>query len=404
MSKTQLWVGGVFIIYFVAFFVAPIVPYRASVSIPGAGYASCFQAGTPATDSLTTSQETGCLNGYALPAVGITSYSTPEYRTFGYGQAPFQSVEAVSTGNRSALLFFRGSTLLAAEAVDSPSVRVNPPLVVEFDEVPVFSSDFGFINITIMIRNVGYYSIQDPTVYLSMAGFSSNQTIGGLTWMQPRIIGGCPAVWLPSDYCTVTQVVQNNLPVNKSFSYYAEVRGYNQGDYFVYRQGYSEAYPAGGIGPAWIDRFVAQLDKDRPGGKLNESAALDSFASLRFRDAAANFSISDYGFERDVARVWGNTTNPAVAELLLFPGRNSPTSYATFLSSHAPIHWNALVNPAFTEYGYYVGHAPYYEVELPCAVYEIPGQGINITHYFQSQGCRTIIEPEATWLVIIMSD
>jgi hypothetical protein len=407
MSKTQLWVGGVFVIYFVSFFLAPIVPYGVSVSVPGAyrsGYLACFPGGYPGPNSLPTPQEQSCLDGYALPAAKATGFATPAYRAFGYGKAPFQHVEAVSAGNHTALLYFDGATLQAAEEINSPSVSINPSLVVEFDEAPVFSSDFGFINITIEIRNVGFYSIEDPTVYLSMPGFSSNATVGGVTWVEPRIVGGCPATWLPSAFCTVTQAVQNQLPVNKSFSYYAEVRGYNNGDYFVYRQGFSEAYPAGGVGAVWVGRFMDLVNKARTGTQMNESSALDSFAALRFRDASANFSISDYGFESDVTRFFGNNeSTPTVEELLLYPGRDSPSAYSSFLSSYALRHWGALTDSAYAKFGYFVGHAPYYEVELPCSVYEIPGPGINITQYFHSQGCRTVVEPAETWLVLILT-
>lgn len=406
MSKTQLWVGGVFVIYFVAFFVAPIVPYRVSVSVPGAyrsGYTVCYPGGYSQPESQLTPQEQSCLAGYALPDAAIEGYATPAYRAFGYGQPPFQRVEVASAGNHSALLYFDGSTLEAAEEVDSPKVQFNPPLVVEFYEAPVFSSDFGFINITIEVRNVGYDSITSPTVYLSMAGFSSNTTAGALTWIEPHIVGGCPAVWAPAAYCTVTQVVRNELPANKSFDYYAEIRGYDQEGYFVYRQGFGEAYPEGGVGPQWIDRFIGQVNGARTGTRLNESATLDAFAALRFRDAAANFSISDYGFEGDYVRFFGNVGVPSVEELLLFPGSDSPSAYVGFLSTLALRHWDALTNPAFTKFGYFVGHSTYYEVELPCSVYEIPGPGINITQYFQGEGCRTILEATTTWLVMILS-
>lgn len=407
MSKTQLWVGGVFVIYFVAFFVAPIFPYRVSVSIPGAyrsGYAVCLPGGLPLTGFQLTEQEQSCLAGYALPDAAVEGYSTPAYRAFGYGRSPFQGVEVVNQGNHSALLYLDGSSLQAAEAIDSPSVQFNPPSTVEFFKTPVYSSDFGFINITFQIRNIGADIITNPTVYLSMEGFSSNSTVGTVTWIEPRLVGGCPAIWAPAAYCTVTQVVQNRLPVNESFNYYAEIRGYDQGGYFVYRQGFGEAYPEGGVGPLWVDRFIGQVNKVRTQAQLNESSTLDSFAALRFRDAAANFQISDYGFKSDVATFFGgNGTTVAVEELLLYPGRLSPSAYAAFLSTYAPKHWSALTDQTFTKFGYFVGESTYYEVLLPCSVYEIPGPGINITQYFQSQGCRTIVQPGITWLVLILS-
>lgn len=407
MSRTQTWVAAVFVVYFIAFFAAPIFPYAAFVSIPGAyknGYTACLPGGYVGPDSNLTLQEQSCLEEYVLPPAAVWSYATPSYRAFGYGTTPFQRMEAVSTENQSAILFFDGDRLQAAEQVNSHSVEVNPISLVEFDAAPVISSDLGFINITAQIRNVGIDSILDPTIYVSMAGYSSNTTSDGVTWIHPRLLGGCPQTWGASDYCTATQVVQNNLPANRSFDYYAEIRGYHDGSYFVYRQGFSEAYPKGGVGPLWVGRFMGIVNGARTGPKMNESGSLDVFAALRFKHAASNFPISDYGFNGDVASFFGgNGTKTLVEELLLFPGRDSPSSYASFLSDHAIKHWSALTDSAFTEFGYFVGHSPYYEVELPCSVYEIPGPGINITSYFQSQGCNTLVQPGVTWLVLILS-
>lgn len=407
MSKTQIWVAGVFIIYFVAFFNFPLFPYAASVSIPYAyrdGYSACVPGGYIDPNATLTPQEEECLAGYALPPAATTSYATAGYRAFGYGQAPFQDVSTVSSGNYSAVLFFGGDRLLAAEKFDSPTVEVNPVSVVAFLKAPVSSSDFGLINITVEIRNVGDLSIQHPTIFLSMAGYSTNSTVGGVTWIQPRVVGGCQPVLAPGEYCTVTQVARNLLPANKSFNYYAEVRGFHDGSYFVYRQGFGEAYPQGGVGPIWVARFIGLVNNNRTASQLSENATLDSFAALRFKDASANFSISDYGFGADATSFFGGSENgPYIEELLLYPGVYSPSAYVSFLSTYAPKHWGGLTDPAFTQYGYYVSTAPYYQVNLQCPVYEIPGPNINITQYFHSHGCRTMVDPFVTWLVIILS-
>jgi len=83
------------------------------------------------------------------------SYATPAYRLFGYGRAPTRAEETVTSGNHTALLYFSHGALQAAEEFDSPHVEYNPPQIVEIDEAPVSSSDFGFVNITIVTRNVG---------------------------------------------------------------------------------------------------------------------------------------------------------------------------------------------------------------------------------------------------------
>ena len=147
-----------------------------------------------------------------------------------------------------------------------------------------------------------------------------------------------------------------------------------------------------------------QVNEARTGPSLTENATLDNFAALRFKDASANYSISDYGFGSDVASFFGqNVSKPYVEELLLYPGTYTPSAYASFLSAYALRHWSGLKNLTFTHYEYYVGHSAYYDVYLPCSVNEIPRPGINITQYFQAQGCKTIIQPGVTWLVIVLS-
>lgn len=402
----HLWVEVACAVYFIAFLAAPVFPYGTSVSVPGAyatGYAACFPGGFPVPASQATAEEASCLESYQLPPSGIVSYATPAYRLFGYGRAPYSAEETVTSGNHTALLYFSHGALQAAEEFDSPHVEYNPPQIVEIDEAPVSSSDFGFVNITIVTRNVGFEPVTDPTVYLSMEGYSSNSTAGGLTWVAPRIVGGCPSSWLPSDFCTVTQVVPNMLPVNKSFSYYVEIRGTSNGSPFVYRQGFGEAYPAGGVGSIWVGRFLAAVNQGRGNHQLVENTTLDAFAALRFRTASANYSISDYGLAANASSFFGQYPSwHSVDELLLFPARETPTSFASFLAAHAPGHWAALEDTNYTWFGYYVGHAPYLDVELPCPIYEILGTNVNITQYFQGFGCQTILAGGTTWLVVIL--
>jgi hypothetical protein len=406
-SKVQLAVGGIIFLYFVAFLYAPVVPYVASVSIPDAfrpGFTACLPEGYLANYSQVTPEQRSCLDGYLYPAAHLTGYATPAYRVLGSGDGPFASQVLATEGNYSALLFFSGTKLVAAEDSGPADVSINPVRTVEVESAPIFASDFGFLNISIQIRNVGYDIIEYPSVYLSMVGYSTNTTSDGLTWIQPHRVGVCSTTWSPGEFCAVSQVVENQLPMNQSFNYYVEIRGFDLGKPFIYRQGFQELYPQGGVGPLWVSRFVGVVNGERTGLSLVEDSLLDQFASIRFNDSSSNYQISDYGFISDAANFFGqNGSSYDVEELILYPGAYSPSAYASFLSTYAPRHWSALTDPTFTHFGFYVGHAPYYSVFLPCSVYEIPGPNINVTHYFQEKGCRTTVQPGVAWLVLILS-
>ena len=405
-TKKQLKVAGALVLIAVVFFEAPVLPYTASTLLPNAyksGFTSCFDNGYVTNITAVSPQVQECLNGYLYPSASVLGFATPAYGLIGYGSAPFPPQVKVTEGNYSALLFFKGSKVVAAEDTQSADVMVNPARVVEVESAPILSSDFGFINITVNVRNVGYDKIEYPTVYLSMEGYSSNTTRDGLTWIEPRPVGVCTTEWLPGDYCRVSVVTPNLLPFNKTFNYYAEVRGYDNGNYFVYRQGFEERYPTGGVGPLWVKAFLSRVNETRGGRGLTENSTLDQFAAVRFKDASEVYQISDYGFTNDTVRYFGIGATNEIQEVLLYPEIYLPSDYASFLAKDAPGHWSALIDTQYTQFGYYIGHGAYYEVSLPCVTYEIPGAGINITQFFSERGCTTSLVGGLTWLVIILS-
>jgi hypothetical protein len=147
---------------------------------------------------------------------------------------------------------------------------------------------------------------------------------------------------------------------------------------------------------------MSKVNQARAGAPLEENSSLDEFASLRFKDASARYQISDYNLSVDADFVFGPRAAQSIGELLLFPGIFSPNSYPTFLAEYAVGHWDGLMNATYSQFGYYVSQASYYEVSIPCPVYEIPGAGVNISQFFQQHGCSTMIGT-ATWLVVILS-
>lgn len=387
------------------FLFAPIVPYAQSVSVPGAyesGITACFAGVSQTNLTLAAQQRLSCQQEFKSAPVTLHGFATPAFGMLGYGSPPYPSQELVTQGNHSALVFFEGGRAVAVEEVGPVGVAIQPQGVVEIMSAAVSSSDFGFLNITVNLRNVGVFPVEGPTVWILMAGFSTNATIGGLPLLSPKLVGNCGATWNASAYCSVSEVTSNNLPVNKSVTFGVEVRGSVEGKPFLFREVFGEDYPRGGVGPYWVNAFIKEVDKSRGGPVLTENSTLDRFAELRFKNASAVYQISDYGLAADVDRFFGPGGNSTlIGEVLLYPGYSSPSAYAGFLSAYAVGHWVALTNRIDTQFGYFVGHSLYYHVSVPCPVYEIPRAGINITQFFQEAGCKTT-PVSTTWLVIIL--
>lgn len=59
-------------------------------------------------------------------------------------------------------------------------------------------------------------------------------------------------------------------------------------------------------------------------------------------------------------------------------------------------------DPSLSQYGFYSAKGPTYIIDQGCPNTEIPGPNINITQFFQQQGCTFTIQ-NGTWLVIDMS-
>ena len=402
----KLKVAALLLLFVLVFFLGPVVPYFQSVSVPGAyqsGLSACLAGVTRTNFTLADEQELSCEQEFRSPSVNLYGFATPSYGLLGYGSPPFPDQELVTQGNHSALVFFNGGEVAALEDVGAAGVMVQPNGVVEIMSAAVSSSDFGFLNITVRLRNIGVSSVTDPTVWVSMKGFSTNGSMAGLPLLVPKFLGSCGTTWNASAYCSVSQEAANNLPVNESVSFGVEVRGDVRGAPFVYRQAFEEDYPRGGVGPYWVSDFIQQVDESRGGVTLTENSTLDRFAELRFRDASTVYQVSDYGLSTDASSFFGPRWNTSqIEEVLLYPSFYTPKYYAEFLSGYALDHWEALTNEVDRQFGYYVGQSLYYEVSVPCSVYEIPRAGVNIAQFFENAGCRTTVA-SVTWLVMILT-
>src|SRR5713226_2942930 len=91
----------------------PVVPYSISFSIPKNYGDKAFSICNSPT--LNASQRDNCLQQNAIPPLNIQGRAPIAYRFFGSGPSPYPEVSLVTQGNLSALLYFQGSSIVAAE-------------------------------------------------------------------------------------------------------------------------------------------------------------------------------------------------------------------------------------------------------------------------------------------------
>jgi hypothetical protein len=391
-----------------------VIAYSQSVNIWYAyknGYTKCNPSGGVVNDTV-RAEYNKCLAGYKYPLANITGTASVAYKLLGIGPGPYAPQVEITQGNFSVLAYFRGDKLTALESIGFGNVTVNPRNVVEVQNVTFVEADFGFLNVTAFVKNTGTSPIVAGPGGLAKYGGSvsvqlpggSNQTQDGVTWIgTSAFAGGCPSLWEPGTSCRFFASQTDTLPINKSFTYYVEVRGAAAGQSFFYREGFQGQPPQRGVTPAWVSRFIGHVNAARGGVSLKENGTLDRFAALRFNTAVTQPDISDYGLSGDISTFFKtNGAQSTIVELLLFPGGLDPASYASQIQTFGPGLWSALTERNYTHFGYYVGTGPYEVVEVPCSTYEIPSAGINITQFFAAKGCSVTLE-QTTWLVIIMS-
>jgi hypothetical protein len=148
------------------------------------------------------------------------------------------------------------------------------------------------------------------------------------------------------------------------------------------------------IDSKWVDSFMSKVNDERVKNglqPLKKAPELDAIAYSRFNTMMIHPDISHYG-----AGAY------PVGEVVFYPAGFRPEDYATNVQNTAPLHWQLLVSPMVSYYGYYVGSGPIVQATGPCSATEIPGPNINVTQYLQEQGCQTGMTT-STWLVIDMS-
>lgn len=158
------------------------------------------------------------------------------------------------------------------------------------------------------------------------------------------------------------------------------------------------------IDSSWVLSFISVVNavRDQQGlANLTYAGVLSQFAQIRFNTMVSNYEISHYGYDADFQQYLAGGTLLEIEEVL-FPAGFSPSAFMSNLQTEAPIHYGALFGNSLVKYGYYLANGPAYEVQQPCPATEIPGPNINITQYYDQNGCQfTIVN--STWFVLELS-
>jgi uncharacterized protein YkwD len=172
---------------------------------------------------------------------------------------------------------------------------------------------------------------------------------------------------------------------------------------------------------SWMNSFINDVN----GYRMREGAVnltldpqLDNFSQLRFTTmtTGSNYEISHYGFDSDAGSFFGSSYQyeMSLGEVVFYPQTTSytdfipstqtytPSGFVSYLQSNAPGHWQELLDMSLSHYGYYVGQGPTYQIDQGCANTEIPGPNINISQFFDQEGCSYSVG-SGLWLVIDLS-
>jgi len=407
-----------------AFFLAPVVAYTKSFALPDAiepeaNHVCSEQVfGTPSPPAAVVSIFPGnttleaewtafnnCVFQDLYPPYNLTEYATLAYKLFGVGPNPFPARYFFSQGNYSGLVYFDGEKITAAYEFFLQNVTLDTGKTFELLNASMVLTGYGDIEFTASVKNIDTSPIQQ--LFVGTSGLPGpysleNTSRAGLTWTLVPPLGVCSSYLQPGATCTASYEV---LATNSTqYHYFVYVEGYAGGRPFFYREELRQPAPQAGLGKDWVSVFIGRINGERQGLSLTENATLDRFAAERFATASSNPQISDYGYATDMTSFFGaGASTSGVTELLLYPGVSAPYSYASDLEGMAPRHFAALMNSNYTQYGYYIGRAPYYLISASCPVQEIPSANINVTQYFEGHGCTVTPVPDVDWLVMILA-
>lgn len=385
----------------------PMVPYSVPFSIPYnaslEGFAACRTYGYSSDQFLT------CLRPYEFPPAMISGYSTVFYALTGFGSGPFPQTLLVTQTNLSALVHMSGTKVEFYEGPLPRATTLNPSNVVKVENVSVTQWAFGRLNFSARITNLGEAPIWSPGVSFAYPTYGENRTLGNLTsYTAPG--SSCATILPAGATCTGSILLPQSpsLLTGQSYPMVVEVTsfgaasnasGYQQPFVYLYRT--SVSYPGTGLNPYWVQAFIQAVNEKRNATALTENSTLDTFAATRYNTMRAQYDISDYNFTNDLVHYFG-TFNANVFEEILYPSGMDPATFPDYLHDKAIGHWQGLMNPAYSQYGYFFGTGPTVVVGPSCSVSEVPGPNINITQYVIDNGCSYIVADQI-WFIIILS-
>jgi len=369
------------IIAVVLFAAAPLVPYSTTFTM--------YSASTP-------------------PPTVVGGRSTVLYALTGLGEGPYLSAELVEQGNASALVHFEGYHVSYYEGPFSPESVLDPSDVVKVTNASIVQWAFGLLNFSVTLTNAGSLPIWNASVIIHYPSYGKNQTVGGhIMWGAPEV--GCSVALDPGKSCSAVVSLPQSTSLLTDEEYLMTVEPFSPGappgkpgfePPFVSVYNLQIRYPGAGLSPEWVKTFIQTVDEKRNATALTENRTLDSFAAFRYDSIRAEYQISDYNFTADYNRFFGSAS-PLIFEEILYPAGKDPSTYVDYLHVHAPGHWSGLMNPLYTQYGYFFGTGPSVEIGPGCSATEIPGPNINITQYVISHGCSYVIADEI-WFILIL--
>ena len=395
--------GGIAIILLVAFLYLPAVSYTVSFADPHnvdyRRFTAC-QMATNGTDSA------GCLRSAALPPTVIQRYGSLSYYLFGEPMGPFPQLMLAGQGNQSYLLHFSGGGLSFMEGPFSgtPVPDLNPAGVIRVDNISIAQWAFGLINFSTRLTNVGKGTIWGLTATFEYPGYGTNSTFGTVRGYQGIKVACREAV--PAGGVCAASVLANQtvrLLANQFYTMTLEVQGRYASDStagFLYLDSVSMAYPGVGLNSQWVAAFIQAINVRRNGTGLTENRTLDEFAAFRFNTLRAQYQVSDYNFTQDYYRYFG-PNGPGILEEILYPNGRDPGNYPDYLKVNAPGHYGGLLDPVYTQFGYFFGSGPSIDIGPGCQATEIPGPNINITQFVIDHGCTYVIADEV-WFIIVL--
>lgn len=362
--------------------------------VPLVAYSAPFSPGVPSA---------------SVPS-SVTGYSTLLYRLTGIGVGPFPSVAAVSEGNYTAVVHFKGDKISYWEGPFPAGMSLNPTDVAKVSNVTMTQWVFGFVNFSARVTNIGDRPVYNLSVLFRYPTYGKNVTVGGINrYFGPTAV--CSALLEPSRSCTATISLPQSQSLLAGEDYPLLVEVWSPGgqagttEYappFMFTESLRLTYQGAALSSQWVKDFVAAVNNKRNATSLTENKTLDEFAAFRYDSIRAEYQISDYNFSGDYARFFG-TTNTTVFEEILYPQDQSASTFPDYLHDVAPGHWAGLMNPGFTQFGYFFGIGPSVVIGPGCTAKEIPGPDINITQYVISHGCDYVIADQV-WFILILGE